>query len=131
MFLGEYDYKLDEKGRLPLPPRFRGALKDGVVLTKGVERCITVYPRAEWQKLSSSLPTGSLSRLKIRKLNRAIFAAAFTQPLDGQGRISLPPPLREYADIHDEIVVVGANSYLELWNKEEWAVEKASCQVQA
>jgi MraZ protein len=102
-----------------------------VVLTKGVERCITVYPRAEWQKLSSSLLTGSLSRLKIRKLNRAIFATAFTQPLDGQGRISLPPPLREYADIHDEIVVVGANSYLELWNKEEWAVEKASCQVQA
>lgn len=131
MFFGEYEYKLDEKGRLPLPPRFRNILKDGVVLTPGVERCITVYPLAEWRKLSSSLSTGSLSHSKMRKLNRAVFATAFSQNLDGQGRISLPTLLREYAGIYDEAVVAGANNYLELWNREEWAVEKASCQVQA
>ena len=131
MFLGEYNYKLDEKGRIPLPPRFRAALKDGVVITPGVEKCITIYPMAEWQKLASSLPAGSLSRAKIRRLKRAIFAAAFVQSLDKQGRISLPAPLRDYAEINDEVVVAGANNYLELWNREEWATEKASCQVQA
>ncbi len=131
MFFGEFEYKLDEKGRLPLPPRFRGALRDGVVLTPGVEKCISVYPLAEWRKLAASLTTASLTRSKLRKLNRALFATAFSQGLDGQGRISLPAPLREHAGIYDEVVVAGANSYLELWDKEEWAVEKASCQVQS
>lgn len=131
MFFGEFEYKLDEKGRLPLPPRFRDALRDGVVLTPGVEKCISVYPLAEWRKLAASLTTASVTRSKLRKLNRALFATAFSQRLDGQGRISLPAPLREHAGIYDEVVVAGANNCLELWDKEEWAVEKASCQVQS
>ena len=131
MFFGEYQYKLDEKGRMPVPPRFRASLKDGVVLTTGVEKCITAYPMAEWQKLADSLPTGSLSRSKIRILKRAMFGSAFVQPLDNQGRISLPAPLREHAGIQEDVAVVGANNYLELWGAEEWAAEKISCQEQA
>jgi len=130
VLLGEYQYKLDEKGRLPMPPRFRAALKDGVVLTTGVEKCITAYPMAEWQKLAASLPTGSVSRAKIRRLKRAMFASAFVQPLDNQGRISLPAPLRDHAEIHEDVVVIGANNYLEIWNSEEWAVEKVSSHEQ-
>jgi MraZ protein len=131
MFLGEFEYRIDEKGRVPIPPKFRGQLKEGVVLTPGVERCIVVYPPSEWKKLAATLTTGSVTRSKLRRLNRAIFATAFTLSIDGQGRIALPAPLREYAGIEDEAVVAGANTYLELWDKEQWEAEKAVSQEQA
>ena len=131
MFLGEFEYKLDEKGRVPLPPKFRRELREGVVLTPGVERCILVYTLAEWKKLAASLTSGPVARSKLRRLNRAIFATAFSLNIDGQGRIALPVPVREYAGIEDEVVVVGANNYLELWNKEQWEAEKAISQEQA
>lgn len=131
MFLGEFEYKVDEKGRVPIPPRFRRELEEGVVLRPGVERCILAYPLAEWSKEATSLTTGSIARSKSRRLNRAIFATAFTLNMDGQGRIALPLPLREYAGIVDEAVVAGLNTYLELWNKEQWQTEKAISQEQA
>lgn len=131
MFFGEFDYKIDEKGRIPLPPRFRGALKDGVALTPGAERCITVYPISEWRKLAATLTTGTLTQSKLRRLNRAMFATAFTAAIDGQGRIALPAPLREHAEIVDEVVVAGENTYLEIWNKILWEEEKSVSQEQA
>jgi len=131
MFLGEFEYKIDEKGRVPIPPKFRRELKDGVVLTTGVEKCITAYPLSEWKKLAATLTTGSVTPSKLRRLNRAIFATAFSLNIDGQGRIALPIPLREYAGIEDEVVIAGANTYLELWNKEQWESEKAVSQEQA
>ncbi len=131
MFLGEFEYKIDEKGRVPVPPKFRGQLKEGVVLTPGVERCIVAYPPSEWKKLAATLTTGSVTRSKLRRLNRAIFATAFTLSIDGQGRIALPPPLREYAGIEDEVVIAGVNTYLELWDKGQWEAEKAVSQEQA
>jgi len=131
MFLGEFEYKLDEKGRVPVPPKFRRELKDGVVLSASAERCIALYTLAEWKKLASSLTSGPLPRSKWRRLNRALFATAFSLNLDGQGRVALPVPLREYAGIEDEVVIAGANTYLELWNKEQWEAEKAVSQEQA
>ena len=130
MFLGEFEYRIDEKGRVPIPPKFRKELKDGVVLTQGVEQCITAYPLSEWKKLAASLTTGSVTRSKLRRLNRAIFATAFSLNIDGQGRIALPIPLRQYASIEEEVVIAGANNYLELWNKEQWEAEKAISQEQ-
>ena len=131
MFYGEFDYKIDEKGRVPLPPRFRAALKDGVVLTPGAEKCILAYTATEWKKLSATFTDGTLTPSKLRRLNRAIFASAFSTPLDGQGRIALPVPLREHAEIVDEVVIAGANNYLEIWNKVLWDEEKAISQQQA
>ncbi len=130
-FLGEFEYKIDEKGRVPTPPKFRGELKEGVVLTPGVEKCIVAYPLSEWEKMAATLTTGSIAPSKLRKLNRAIFATAFPLTIDGQGRIALPVPLREYAGIEGEVIIVGANTYLELWNKEQWESEKAISQEQA
>jgi len=130
MFLGEFEYRIDEKGRMPIPPRFRKELKEGVVLTPGVEKCITAYALPEWKKLAATLTTGSVTRSKLRRLNRAIFATAFSLNIDGQGRIALPIPLRQYAGIEDEVVIAGANNYLELWNKEQWEIEKAISQEQ-
>lgn len=130
MFFGEFEYRIDEKGRVPIPPRFRKELKDGVVLTPGIEQCITAYPLSEWKKLAATLTTGSITRSKLRSLNRAFFATAFSLNIDGQGRIALPVPLRQSAGIEDEVVIVGANNYLELWNKEQWEAEKVISQEQ-
>jgi len=130
MFFGEFEYKIDEKGRVPIPPRFRRELKEGVVLTPGIENCITAYPLSEWKKLAATLTTGSVTPSKLRRLNRAIFATAFSLNIDGQGRIALPIPLRQSAGIEDEVVIAGANNYLELWNKEQWEAEKATSQEQ-
>jgi MraZ protein len=71
MFFGEFEYKIDEKGRLPLPPKFRGLLKGGVVLAPGIEKCITAYPILEWKKLAEALTSGSVTRSKLRRLSRA------------------------------------------------------------
>jgi MraZ protein len=125
MFYGEFDYKIDEKGRVPIPPRFRNYLKDGVVLTPGVEKCITAYTLPEWKKLSASLTSSSLTRSKMRRLSRALFATAFSTNIDNQGRIAIPAPLKEHAEIMDEVVVAGANTYLEIWNKILWEEEKS------
>ena len=131
MFYGEFDYKIDEKGRLPIPPKFRAALKDGVVLTPGAENCITAYTVTEWRKLSATLTNSPLSRSKMRKLSRALFATAFSTKIDAQGRIAIPAPLREHARIADDIIVAGANTYLEIWDKALWNEEKASSLEQA
>ena len=130
MFFGEFEYKIDEKGRVPIPPKFRRELEEGVVLTPAAEKCINAYGLSEWTKLAESLTTGSVTPSKLRTLNRAIFATAFNLNIDGQGRIALPAPLRQYAGIADEVVVAGANTYLELWNKELWELEKATSQEQ-
>jgi len=131
MFFGEFEYKIDDKGRVPLPPMFRKEIKEGVVLTPGIEKCINAYPLAEWENLATALTTGSVTQSKLRRLNRAIFATAFSTSIDGQGRIALPVPLREYAEIMDEVVITGVNKYLELWNRVHWEEEKAVSQEQA
>jgi MraZ protein len=131
MLYGEFDYKIDDKGRVPIPPRFRNTLKDGVVLTPGAEKCITAYTVVEWRKLATTLTNSPLSRSKMRKLSRALFATAFTTRIDGQGRIAIPAPLREHAEIVDDVVIAGANNYLEIWNKILWEEEKAASQEQA
>ena len=131
MFFGEFEYRVDEKGRVPIPPKFRSELREGVVLTPGVEKCLNCYPLPEWKKLAAALTSGSVTRSKLRKLNRAIFATAFSTYIDGQGRVALPVSLREYAGIEDEVVIIGANTYFELWNKEQWEAEKADSQEQA
>jgi MraZ protein len=131
MFFGEYQYKVDEKGRLPLPPKFRRDMKEAVILTRGTEKCIAVYPLAEWGRLADSLATKVVTPANLRRLNRAIFGSAFSISFDGQGRITLPFPLRSYAEIGDTVFVVGANHYVELWNEELWKSEKTLAEEQA
>ena len=131
MFFGEHQYKVDEKGRVPLPPKFRRELKEGVILVRGSEKCILAYSPSEWKRLADSLAAKAITPANQRKLNRAIFGSAFTTSFDGQGRITLPWPLRSYAEIGETVIVVGANNYIELWNDELWKVEKASAEEQS
>jgi MraZ protein len=132
MFIGEFEYRVDEKGRVPIPPKFRNELKEaGVVLSPGMEKCITIYPLSEWKKLSDSLTSSSVAASKLRKLYRAFFASSFSIEIDGQGRISVPAQLRQHCAISDEVIIAGANTYLELWSKEKWAEEKADSLAEA
>lgn len=132
MFFGEFQHKVDEKGRVPIPPKFRRELKNGVVLIPGVEHCINVYSAPEWKKIASDLiSSGPVAAAKIRRLNRVIFATAFSINIDNQGRIAIPAPLRNSAGITDEVVIAGVNNYLEIWNKEDWEEEKVLSQEQA
>jgi MraZ protein len=131
MFLGEYNYKLDEKGRVPVPPKFRGELRDGIILVPGPEKCIIAFTPEEWKKISENMHTGTLASNKMRKLNRALFSTAFHLNLDGQGRIALPVPLRTFAGIGEEVVITGANTYLEIWDKTLWEEEKTNSLAQA
>ena len=132
MFFGEYSYKVDEKGRVPLPPKFRRELKEGVILAKGMgDKCIAIYSIAEWKRVSDSLAAKAVTPASLRKLNRAIFGNAFSASFDGQGRITLPYSLREYAGIADTAIVVGVNTRVELWSEEQWKAEKTSAEEQA
>jgi MraZ protein len=133
MFIGEFEYRVDEKGRVPVPPKFRTEelKKDGMVLSPGMEKCITVYPASEWKRIADSLTAGPLLPSKLRKLNRAVFATAFSEEMDGQGRIIVPAHLRQHAGITDEVVVTGGNNYFEIWSKEQWAIERLDSQQEA
>ena len=131
MFLGEYEYKIDEKGRVPFPPRFRQEFENGIILAAGLEKCILAFTPSAWKKLADDILTGPIFSSKMRKLNRALFATAFQLNLDGQGRIALPPPLRQHAGIKDDVVIAGANAYLEIWDKQAWEAEKAESQAQS
>jgi MraZ protein len=95
-----------------------------------VEKCITTYTPSEWKKLADSLTTGSVTRSKLRRLNRATFGTAFRLEIDGQGRIALPVTLRQHAGIEDEAIIVGVNTSFELWNRELWEEEKATSREQ-
>jgi MraZ protein len=131
MFYGEFEYKIDEKGRIPVPPKFRNELRDGVVLAPGIEKCLTAYTIPEWKKLATTLTSNPLTRSKMRILNRALFSTAFSTRIDNQGRIAIPAPLREHADITEDVVVTGDNSYFEIWNKDLWEEEKSDSLAQA
>jgi MraZ protein len=131
MLVGEYEYKVDIKGRLPLPPKFRQEFRDGLVLTRGPEKCVVVYKKEDFEKLAQSLAAQTLNRSNLRRLNRFILGSAFEAEMDGQGRIALHPSLREYAEIDDTAVLVGSNNCIEIWSPTLWETEKNAAEEQA
>lgn len=123
MFLGRYEYKIDAKGRVPFPPKFREELRHGLVITQGLEKCITAYPLLEWKRIAERSATLPTARGKERRINRFAFATAFSMEIDAQGRVALPLPLRRYAEIGENVVIVGVNNYAEIWSEENWKAE--------
>jgi MraZ protein len=124
MFLGEYELRIDHKGRVAIPSKFREAFRAGLVLSRGFDKCLIVYTMAEWQKVAGELASLPVTQLNPRRIARFTFSGAFDLEPDRQGRIILPPTLRQYADINDEIVMVGSYSHLQIWSRENWAAEK-------
>jgi len=117
MLRGEFQYALDDKGRVVLPPRFRRALGDQVIATRGIDPCVVVYSPAEWARVEEALKRLSTSK---RDVMRYLLAGAVDLDLDRQGRITLPPHLRQHAGIEREVVVVGLISRVEIWNLTTW-----------
>lgn len=125
MFLGTYEHRIDDRGRIAIPARFREELKAGLVLAQGFDRCINVYPLKMWQEIAEKHTTPLIAKEKLRRISRFIYSPAFTEELDRLGRVLLPAPLRHYADIKDVVVIAGVNTSVEVWSKEQWDTEKA------
>lgn len=120
MFLGEYQHSIDAKGRLIIPARFREGLGAQFIVTKGLDHCLFVYPQEEWKMFENKLKQLPLTNTGARKFVRFFFAGAVECEMDQQGRIVLPLHLREYAGLKKEIVSIGVNNRVEIWNKENW-----------
>jgi MraZ protein len=121
VFLGTHTPRLDEKGRLILPAKYRDELAAGLVLTKGQERCLYVFPVPEFTRITEALSTAPVTAKGVRDYSRVFFASASDEVLDKQGRVTIPPGLREYAGLLRDCVVIGANTRLEIWDAVAWA----------
>ena len=117
---GEYPYNLDEKGRLVMPPAFREFVEDGLVMTRGMEGCLYLFPLAGWRRLEEQLEGLPLTDAGARAFVRFFYSGAAKARLDGQSRISVPHPFRQFAALESQVTVVGAPGRLELWNPERW-----------
>ena len=120
MFLGTHTPRLDEKGRLFLPAKYRDELARGVVLTKGQERCLFVFPKAEFDKIAEEMRPGPEATKAERDYARVFYASADDGIPDRQGRITIPLALRTYAALQRDCVVIGANTRLEIWDTGAW-----------
>lgn len=120
MFLGTYSPRLDEKARLILPAKFREELSDGLVLTRGQERCIYVFSASEFQKVHEQMRAAPLSSKQARDYIRVFLSGASDEVPDKQGRVTIPTPLRQYAGLDRELAVVGAGSRAEIWDAQAW-----------
>jgi len=121
MFMGEFQHTIDGKGRLIVPSRFREALGDRFVATKGLDNCLFVYPLDEWQALEQKLKSLPFTRADARAFVRFFFSGASECEIDKQGRILLPANLREYAKLDKDVVVLGVSSRVEIWSADEWS----------
>ena len=121
MFLGEYEHTIDDKNRLTLPARFRDALAAGVVLTRGLDACLDVYPRSDWDALvEARLATLDPFSKEARDLRRFFFSAASDAELDKQGRVLVPPAVLRHGKLGREVVVAGIHDHLEIWDRAAW-----------
>lgn len=120
MFMGEYSHTIDAKGRLIIPSRLREALGEEFIVTKGLDGCLFAYPREEWTLFEEKLGALPLTNSNARKFSRFFLAGAATAELDKQGRILIPPVLREFAGLEKEAVLVGVSRRVEIWSRERW-----------
>ncbi len=120
MFLGTHTPLLDDKGRLILPAKFRDGLAGGLVITKGQERCLYVFPLAEFQRIAAQLQAAPMTNKAARAYGRVFFASAHDEAPDKQGRIVIPAYLRQYAGLNRELAVIGASNRVEVWDAEAW-----------
>ncbi|UOE92937.1 division/cell wall cluster transcriptional repressor MraZ [Alkalihalobacillus sp. LMS39] len=120
MFMGEYRHNVDEKGRLIIPAKFRDGLGDSFVITRGLDRCLFVYPQEEWKQLEAKLKTLPFTKKDARAFTRFFFSGATECELDKQGRVNIVSPLRDFAEIAKECVIIGVSNRVEIWSKGIW-----------
>ena len=120
MFIGEYQHTIDDKGRLIIPSKFRETLGQTFVLTRGLDQCVFGYPMDEWKQLEQKLKALRFTKKDARAFSRFFFSGAAECQLDKQGRVNISQPLRDYAQLDKDCVVIGVSSRIEIWNKSKW-----------
>jgi len=131
MFLGEYTHTIDGKGRLTIPARFRALLAAGLVVTRGFDRNLMAFPLDGWKELADRISDRPLSDEDMRAFRRRLFSGAVDLVPDRQGRILMPPFLRDFAGLNSEVVVAGMYDYIEIWNTEAWRAVRASIEQES
>jgi MraZ protein len=122
LFLGTYEYSMDERGRVPMPPRFRDDLVLGVILTQGApDRCVRAYPATGFEQQAALYMNEPVTTKTGRVLRRGFFGGAYPAELDRQGRVLVPPVLRRWANLEGQVVVVGTGEAIEVWNAKEFS----------
>jgi MraZ protein len=123
-FLGTFDYAMDERGRVPLPPRYRDAFREGIVLSQGSpDRCLRVYTQASFSAQAEEFTSQPAMHRKGRDLRKALFSRSHEAELDKQNRVLIPAALREYAGLSGKVLVVGAGEWLEVWSPAAYVQE--------
>jgi MraZ protein len=120
MLLGEFEHSIDEKGRMAVPAKFRGRLASGLVVTKGIDPCLWLYPADVYADLAERVNKLSVTDPQARDFRRQVFGGAADSVPDKQGRFILPPALRMYANIDKQAVIIGLYDHCEVWNPERW-----------
>lgn len=120
MFIGEYQHSIDEKGRVSLPVKFRARLASGCVVTRGIDKCLWVYPADEWEKLAEKISQLPITQKDSRNFSRLILAGATDLTIDKLGRVNLPGYLKEYAGIKKKVALTGMYNRIEIWPEENW-----------
>ena len=131
-FLGQFEYTLDAKNRLTIPPKFRGALSDGIVLAKELDPCVSIWPVNAWVQHTEQI-LGSRDQLDedARDLQRLIHAGAFEGQLDGAGRVILPQALIERVGLDRDVTLIGNLNLIEVWGREQWDTRQPELDAQA
>jgi transcriptional regulator MraZ len=131
-FLGQYEHTLDAKNRLTVPSKFRGPLSDGVVLARELDPCVSIWPATSWERFAGGA-IGSRDRLdrNVRTLRRFYHGGAYDSQLDAAGRVMLPPALIEHAGLGKDVVLVGNEDTIEVWDRARWREEEARINSQA
>ncbi len=120
MFLGEFEHTIDQKGRLAIPVKFRHALAEGAVITRGLDNCLTLYPQKAWDSLAEKIASLPINEPNARSFTRLMLSGAMPVESDKQGRIILPAYLRKFAEIQSSVVVVGLYNRIEIWDRSKW-----------
>ena len=124
MFYGEYEHTIDRKGRLIVPAKFRQAFKDhdvnSLFLTRGLDGCLFLFPEAEWRLAESRFKQVPFTKGEGRKFNRLFFSGATEVSVDRLGRLLIPRVLKEFAQIKQDVVIVGVSNRIEIWSKPRW-----------
>ena len=129
MISGKYDFSLDAKNRIFVPAKLREDLGEQIVMVKGIDRCISVYPLSGWESFCAKLE--ALPKTEIRHVKRFLYASAMECKIDGQGRVIIPTPLRDYANIEKYVIIIGVGDHAEIWSQAGWISEEEKADTQS
>ena len=126
MFYGEHEHTIDDKKRLILPRKFRGPLEGGVVLARGIEKNVDVYPLEGWKATVARVADLDSFTSEARQMKRYVFGGALVTELDAQGRVLLPQHLADHAELARDVVVAGVHDHIEIWDRTQWDVQRSA-----